>query len=527
MKNILDLAIFPKKYLKYLFWLGPFFAVAGLVAGFIGGAWSFFPIVFLVVGIAIIIIRVATLGGLLQSLLQMRSTQSQTNALVATLSVLIILGLINFLVGRYPLRVDLTETQLFTLSPQTQQLVQNLTQPMKVWVFSPQTHPTNQELLNRYRRLNETYFSYSLVDPRIEIGAAERFGVSSAGDVYLEYQEKQQLVQSLGREGILSEVQLTNAIEKILRDRPPKVYFLQGHGERPLEFAEFGLTQAVDTLTQQGYIVEPLNLATQGNIPNDATLVVIASPERRLFQAEVTALKAYLERPGSLMILLDPNREAGLGDLLSDWGLELDNRVIIDASGAGNVVNLGPATPIVTTYEPHPITLDFGQGISLYPFSAPILINEQEDVEATPIIQTSVESWAEQDIQSETLEFNPETDLEGPLNIGVALTRPVAQNNLNSEEEERTSEARLVVFGNSTFATNGWFNEQLNGDVFINSIKWLANEDDQILSIRPRELANRRLLLEPSQQIFITWLAIVIVPLGGFIGAGVIWWVRR
>jgi ABC-type uncharacterized transport system involved in gliding motility auxiliary subunit len=83
------------------------------------------------------------------------------------------------------------------------------------------------------------------------------------------------------------------------------------------------------------------------------------------------------------------------------------------------------------------------------------------------------------------------------------------------------------VIGNSSFSSNGWFEQQLNGDVFLNSISWLSNRDDQTLSIRPKEQKNRRINLTPMQAGLIGWTGLLIMPLLGLMTAGVMWWRRR
>jgi len=59
------------------------------------------------------------------------------------------------------------------------------------------------------------------------------------------------------------------------------------------------------------------------------------------------------------------------------------------------------------------------------------------------------------------------------------------------------------------------------------SWRWLSKLDDPVLSIRPKEVTNRRFEMTVGQQIFLTLLALVIFPLGGLIGAGTLWLVRR
>jgi ABC-type uncharacterized transport system involved in gliding motility auxiliary subunit len=127
-----------------------------------------------------------------------------------------------------------------------------------------------------------------------------------------------------------------------------------------------------------------------------------------------------------------------------------------------------------------------------------------------------------------------ETEL-GPEEDAIAAdeTESVDQDETADEDEDETPEeaaepeARLVVFGNATFATNGWFEQQLNGDMFLNSVKWLADEDEQLLSIRPKTLENRRIILSVEQARLLGWLAVIVFPALGFMMAGVIWWQRR
>lgn len=538
---------------QFILWMGPGLITAGLVVGAFQQATSPLSIALVAVGLLLTIVSVSLWGGLLQRLMGRRSTQAGTDALLATLSLVVILGLLNGMAVKYPMRWDLTETRLFTLAPQTQKLVEGLNQPLKVWIFEPAPNEIDRELLNNYRRLSRQ-FSYEYIDPQIEIATADRFDVQTIGEVYLEYDGKDQLIQTLREGEILSEVQLTNGVEKILRDRQPEVYFLQGHGELPFEPIEGGLYQAINGLKEKGYDVRPLNLTELGTVPETATVLVIASPKQALLEGEVQAIANYLDEGGSTMILLDPETDSGLETLLAEWGIALDGRLVIDASGVGANAELGPATPVVTDYGTHPITLDFQNRISFYPLAQAIILDEDsEKVKTTPLVLTTETSWAEKELTADTLEFDPEEDLPGPLTLGVAATRPVegengaSQNTAEDSAEttsseasetestpattetanEDSSETRLIVFGNATFASNGWFEQQLNGDVFLNSVKWLANEREELLSIRPKSLANRRIDLQPSRAALLTWLALVVFPIFGFASAVFLWWRDR
>jgi ABC-type uncharacterized transport system involved in gliding motility auxiliary subunit len=548
-----------KKRWKYLFWLGPFLIAVGLTVGLVSEQWGLIPLVFLITGIVI-----SGLGIIWQSYetnwWKRRSTQAGTNALVATLAVLAILGLINFLGTRYHLRADLTETQLFTLAPQSRELVRVLPQPVKVWVFDINQNPQDRELLENYQR-QSSKFKYEYIDPQTRPGLAEKFGVKDYGEVYLESGDKRQLVQTVNENERLSEIRLTSRLQQLTNSTTAKAYLLQGHGERQLLPGKGAISQAVQALGDKSFTTSPLNLGETSKVPQDAAVVIVAGPKRGLFEGEVKALQEYLNRGGNLLLMIDPNTDPKLNSLLQEWGVRLDNRLAVDVSG-GSIVGRGPAAPLVTEYGQHPITKNFDNGNSFYPIARPLEITSVPGVQATPLLRTKPypNSWAESDLQSEKLEFNEGKDLKGPLTLGVALTRkqaakptstpqatptpsllpsPTTQSKASptpsaspaspapTPSSQTATESRLVVLGNSEFATDGLFQQQLNGDVFLNSVTWLSQQDQQPLSIRPKEPKNRRITLTTTQANLLILLSLLLLPLIGFAIAVIIWWKRR
>ena len=105
---------------KYFFLTGSAILIVGLVAGYVATEWSFIPLAIAAVG------GVVFLAGLIlatQKFWRRRSTQMGVNAFVATIAFVTIIGLLNFLGVRYGKTIDLTENNLYTLAPQSQQLV--------------------------------------------------------------------------------------------------------------------------------------------------------------------------------------------------------------------------------------------------------------------------------------------------------------------------------------------------------------------------------------------------------------------
>lgn len=596
------------KYLKYLIWLGLMLTTAGLVAGTLS-SWDPLSIGLLIGGLVLCGLWLLLLGQAQPGFWGRRSTQAGTNAFVATLSVVVILVALNLLGSRYSSRIDLTENQVFTLAPESQSIVQDLEQPARVLVFDVSRNPQDQQLLESYQRYN-SQFSYEYVDPNAQPRLAQEFGVRTLGEVHLKVGDKNQLVQRLNQAERLSEPRLTNQLVQIVRDRAPKAYFVVGHGEYDIENIQGGFAQARTTLEEKSYEVAPLDLSRTGAVPEDADVVIVAGPQQAFFDAEVRALETYLNQGGGLLLLVDPNTDPNLDGLLDDWGVTLSDRLILDTSGQGQVVGLGPAAPLVTNYGEHPITQAFERGRSFYPLARPVELDPPEAVTATAILLTDEQTQAEQVSADGNLSVDPNQPPQGPLTLGVALSRtaqstppsaptasagaesdadaaitedataenpeavepeaiaspsetasavedaPSAEANpetastdeaneeqpqedaepdeateteapAESAEPENSAEARLVVIGNSSFATDGLFNQQLNGDVFLNAVSWLSQQDDATLSIRPKEVTNRRILMSPQEQIGLGIFSWLVLPLIGFAIAFVLWWRRR
>jgi ABC-type uncharacterized transport system involved in gliding motility auxiliary subunit len=136
---------------------------------------------------------------------------------------------------------------------------------------------------------------------------------------------------------------------------------------------------------------------------------------------------------------------------------------------------------------------------------------------ATPLLTTSEQSYAKDKITpGKSPDFEPGKDQKGPLTLGAAASKGL----------EAKKESRLVVIGDSDFASNGAFKFQRNADLFLNSVNWLAEEED-LISIRAKSASNRSVTMTESQQRTFFLLSVALMPLA-VIGSGIyIWWKRR
>jgi hypothetical protein len=202
----------------------------------------------------------------------------------------------------------------------------------------------------------------------------------------------------------------------------------------------------------------------------------------------------------------------------------------------GRLVGTGPETPVAANYQPHAITQGF-ELLTAYRLArsvAPITGGTSGKFPQA-VVETSANSWGETDIKtlSTTGEVKREIekgDKAGPVSLAAAVSSPAtdAPAPAAGAKPEDTSkpETRLAVFGDSDFASNGWLAFQGNRDLFLNTVNWLSKQEN-LISIRPREAADRRVTLTASQITGVMALSIFLIP-GAVFGAGVYsWWRRR
>ena len=135
------------------------------------------------------------------------------------------------------------------------------------------------------------------------------------------------------KEAFNGEAALTAAILDVSSPDKKKIYFLAGHGEmRPDDVDRArGLSQLRDELRQRNFDLDGLDLSLTRKIPDDAALIIIASPQGRLQPFEEELLRNYLQtRAGRLILMLDPWRRTASENLLFDWGVIVYDNVIID-----------------------------------------------------------------------------------------------------------------------------------------------------------------------------------------------------
>lgn len=428
-----------------------------------------------------------------------------------TLIVLAVLGLLNWLAKDHNKSFDSTTNKQFSLSDQTVKTVKGLSHDVNLTYFDQQTRfSTARGLLDRYANLSSR-LHVAYVDPDKKPDIAKASGFRTLGSVIVQAGTRTEEALSLSEEGV------TNAIVRSMKTGTKVVCFVNGSGEATLEDNDrSGLSAAKDQLEKSTYKTQSISLVDNQKIPADCSAVIIAGPRRDYSEAAGAALKTYVADGGHLLIALDPPISAqrgteSIGDapvlakILQDWGVTANKDVIIDSRGQ--------VMPMVSSYESHPIVRDLSHYATVFPLSRSLTLASGKGVEK--LFSTSANTASTTNLKPP---ISPESATgRGPFVLAAAGTVGTG-----------AKQGRFVVVGGSTWMTNSilTLSQLANRDLFLNTVNWLAADED-LISIRPKDPEDRRISLNGNQSLVLFLVSIVLLPMAVILTGIAAWWKRR
>ena len=462
-----------------------------------------------------------------------------------------------YLSVRFPLRLDMTETNLFSLSEQTVQMLKRLDKPVHITFFHD---PLMRETVEFYRLIasQTDQVTVEFHDPMLNPAQARMRGVEFAGTAIMESEGRQLQVHTP------LETDIANGILRVAQGIQQTVCFLAGHGE-PDPFSleshdhlegtadhahglgtqfviheRHGMAKARHSLEAMNYAVKKVSLVMGGESLAGCAVLVVAGPRTALLASEVETIDRFITEGRNALFLLDPFVRSGLEPVLAKLGVILDDDMVID--GASHFW-ADVSSPAVTSYNRHQITTDLP--LTFFPGARSLSPTPQKvaDTVVRPLINSSRKSFGESD--RKRADFDPETDLKGPLTIMVfvnkdpnyvSATQAVVRKLLETPGEQTpvkekksatsSTSSRIAVIGDSDFATNSFFHVLGNGRLFLNTINFLAIQEN-LIGLEPRTHDLPRVNLTNRQMKGTFFLSIVLIPaLMAVIGIAV-WWRQR
>ncbi|MBF0589813.1 MAG: hypothetical protein HQL53_11870 [Magnetococcales bacterium] len=215
-------------------------------------------------------------------------------------------------------------------------------------------------------------------------------------------------------------------------------------------------------------------------------------------------------------MMVDGTEPTGLEPLLKEHGITFLDGVVIDP--VSRLLGGGVTSPLVSQYDKdHPITSRMGSTASFFPDARAMKLEQVEHrghgkrQMRSVLFKGATQGWLETGaLDQGQVEFTPDKDMKGPVTLGVAI----------HEEKQR-----LVVIGDADFAANAYVNAVGNSDLFLNAVRWLA-EDENFIAIKPKQVTDAGLVITPTGGMLLSWGLMLFGPLL-LAGIGIMIWMRR
>jgi ABC-type uncharacterized transport system involved in gliding motility auxiliary subunit len=518
----------------------------------------------------------AATGGALRPSVDRRGLAKSGTLGAAVMLVLALVVIVNYFGWKYHQRLDWTESDFYSLSERTLQVLAALEEDVVVTVFldpGDELFEPSRELLARYDAASPR-LSVRVMDPERNLLEARQlaadYGLDRPAVVFAAGDERRVVPSTdlaeydwsaaqLGggqpeMQAFRGEQQFTRALVELTEREQPKVVFTVGHGELSLDDrGGTGLQELQRLLGADSFEFEEWASLGAEAVPEGTDLVVIAGPTATFLEPELDLLAQYLDGGGRLLALLDPpltggaeSRIGGLGleEWLAGYGVVLGSNVVVDP--AATLPTFGAETFFATSYpDPHPINRPLREG------ELPVLLRLSRSVatgrpppghRALELLASSPEAWGETNLADPR---RSEDDLAGPVPLGVVVAPegdeedPVAEEDLFAEEgagDDPTGEDerpagdggfRIVVLGDSDLAADLFLGQSFGNQVLLSSaVNWLV-ERRALVGIPPRETERVGLTLSSAELRGLYLLALVALPGLGLVGGLFVHFRRR
>jgi len=470
---------------------------------------------------------------------------------------LVLFIIVNYFGWKYYARLDWTSSKMYSISEKTEGVLSQLDRDVEILVFlSPgeEVFGSVMELLASYEEASERV-TVRTIDPEKNLLEAQtlvdKYQISQLNVLIFDTGDDRRVVDTAdladydysGMQygegpkmiGFKGEQVFTSTLLDLMESRKPKILFTSGHGEMSLDdMSARGLSLARDLLGEDNFELEEWVTLGAVAIPVGTDLIVIAGPTSNFLEPDLDLIRGYLDGGGRLLVLLDPTLapdggfiQTGLEPLLLDFGVEVSEDIVVDPINP--LPFFGPETIFINIYGGHVITRSLDQA------QLPVIIPLGRSVRATAdvagltvveLMLTSVDGWGETDLVNLDQVEIQEDDIPGPVSLAVAVEAAEDDPEMDSgelllDEADGSGDLRLVVVGDSDFASNSQMQNVPNATFLANSLNWLVDREN-LVGIPPKAPEQVRLSLTRGELAKISWLVLVGLPgLALALGVGV------
>ncbi len=448
------------------------------------------------------------------------------------------LGLIivNYIIAVKAPDFDITRHRINTLSTETKTLLEDIDYTIEIKAFYPRgTEQRIRSIFDKYQAINKN-LNVEYIDPIKNPLIAEQYDVSLPQTIIFESPGKQTSLNPPPRGRRHEERDITIAIYRLFTDETRTAYFTTGHGELNLENTkQDGINTIRDRLIEQNYIVTPINILEEGEVPEDCSVLIVAGPRVPFTDIEKEVVEDFLvDKHGNLFLLHVPGIETNLEDILYDYGVEFGNDYVYETSSRLTTDQFGPTAPLCVAQDSSDVTGSLPYKNVIMPYVRSVNIGFlEEHIKVTKLLKTGDGSWGETDITSakrartNQRPTRDDNEKKGPLTVAMLSEREFPLPDSLLAQGVPLPKARMAFYGSASCIMNSFvISFPANLNFFLNTVNWITR-NEKIIEITPNIRGFTPIELRQSQRKLLRWLTLFILPFTILAIGFVIWFRRR
>ena len=485
-----------------------------------------------------------------------RAFRKDSYSAAMSVVVIAIVVVLNLIIGQIPSKYtefDISTGKLYTIGDETKKVLKNLDEDITIHyiVQSGNEDATSEKLLNQYQE-NSSRIKVEKVDPvtspnytsqftedqvsenSLIVSSSKRNKVVDYNSMYetqMDYSTYKSQVSGFDGEG-----QLTSAIDYVLSDELPIVYYVTGHNEVSLPDA------VTDRIQKANLELKELNLLTAGAVPEDAAGLLLDSPESDYSEEEAQAVITYLKNGGKVLMLTDytGKEHTNYDSILAEYGVEVTDGIVVETDSSKYVQRPYYIVPTISASE---ITTDMTGGSTNVLLSGCQGFKVSEDARDTLDISTvlspSEGAFVKTDPQNMTSYDKEDADVEGPFAVAVTISEKVSSSAADTSESateasEDTTEAatsdetkttQLVAIASSAILDSSMNSMVSDGNytLYMNAMKWLVDTgDSNRVSIASKSVSVDYLTVTAGDAAAIALFVCILLPICCLVCGGMI-----
>lgn len=441
-----------------------------------------------------------------------------------TAIVIAIAVVINLIASALPAGIqsfDLSANKVYSIGKQTEKVLDQLDSDVSITVFSSKdsVHETLRKLLDNYDANKRITVEY--VDPALNPSIVQDYYGVTQGSLVVKSGSRERTIDSSEiyvsdyssySTNFDGEGQITSAIQYVTSEDQLKMYTVSGHGESDMSSTVSSL------VSKQNIEVEELNMMAQGSIPDDCDVLFIYAPGSDYSEEEAGAVIDYLDKGGKVIAIENYTEETltNFQSILNACGLQTEDGIVLETA---NHYYQSPLNilPVIASSDITKDLLEEKRNL-LVPGALAMVENGAEDVEVTPLLQTSGGAYLKKvvngELESPALE---DGDEKGPFLL-AALSE---KNSENGGALIAVSSLSLIDDAVTQISSLG------NLDFFTSCLSYLVSQEGtESVSIEAKSMNAETITVSAMKSVIWAALLIIIIP-AAIIVTGLIVWFRR